>query len=367
MKNPSKKHNILLVGPLPDPITGISLANQIVEKGLRESAGFNISAVDTSYSSFDEKLGKFSFKKALYYLGVQLKSFKVLNVDTLYITPGQTFLGMLKYAPFIWLASMTGKQIVQHLNGNFLGRQYHMLTGWRKKLFHNLIARTDKAIVLSDSLRKNYSHLLKSDQIFTLANCVEDELFVDMSQLQNKVFSGLRIVYLSNLMLEKGIFDLLEALTILEARGVTYTAKIAGNIAPENKEQAHNYFKQLKYTEYIGVVDLAAKKELLLWSNVFVLPTYYTMEGQPFSILEAMATANAIITTAHAGIPDVFVEQENGLYVEKNKPESIVAVFERLAVDTKTIESMAFNNAAEARKKYTVKSFINQLAKILNE
>jgi len=36
------------------------------------------------------------------------------------------------------------------------------------------------------------------------------------------------------------------------------------------------------------------------------LPTTYPMEGQPLSILEAMAARLAVLTTRHAAIPEIF-------------------------------------------------------------
>ena len=40
------------------------------------------------------------------------------------------------------------------------------------------------------------------------------------------------------------------------------------------------------------------------------------MEGQPISILEAMGFGNVIITTKHAGIPDI-CSDKNAVFVEK--------------------------------------------------
>ena len=103
---------------------------------------------------------------------------------------------------------------------------------------------------------------------------------------------SLRIFYLSNLMKEKGIFCLLNALKNLEKNNIIYKAKIAGNIDQKYSKEILNLFTELKNAEYIGVVNGDDKKNLLKWGNVFVLPTFYKMEGQPISILEAMATGN---------------------------------------------------------------------------
>ncbi len=47
------------------------------------------------------------------------------------------------------------------------------------------------------------------------------------------------------------------------------------------------------------------KRKLLKECYIFALPTRYRNEGQPISILEAMGNGMFIITTDHAGIPDI--------------------------------------------------------------
>lgn len=47
------------------------------------------------------------------------------------------------------------------------------------------------------------------------------------------------------------------------------------------------------------------------------MPTRYPNEGQPISILEAMGNGMFIITTDHAGIPDI-VGTENGIVLKTN-------------------------------------------------
>lgn len=360
------KKRILIIGPLPLPTTGVSLANQVVNDELLKHPDFKVSKVNTSFSSFDEKLGAVSLKKLWFYLKLQVYFLKVFQNDIIYITPGQTFFGVVKYALYILAATLSRKQIIQHIHGNFLGKQYHLLSGIKKKIFHYLMSKTNKGIVLSESLRPNFNPFIKSSNIYELKNFVIDELFFEDEVIENKNYNDLRIVYLSNLMAEKGIFDLLESLMILEKKNIPYYARIAGNIAPENLEKAKFYFDKLKYTKYIGVVGKSQKTDLFKWSNVFVLPTYYTMEGQPISILEAMATGNTVITTPHAGIPDVFKNGVNGFYVNSQDPESIATQLEYLIAHKDELVTIATHNVKEARTSYRVSTFIDNLQEIIN-
>lgn len=361
------KKKILLIGPFPEPTTGVSLANQVVYEELSKNDDFEVSKVNTSFSSFDEKLGAVSINKLWFYLKLQIYFLKVFQNDIIYITPGQTFYGVVKYALYIIAATLSRKQIIQHIHGNFLGKQYHLLTGFKKKVFHYLMSKTDKGIVLSESLRPNFVPFIKSEKIYVLKNFVIDELFLEDEMIENKNYTDLRIVYLSNLMAEKGIFDLLESLTMLEEKNIPYSAKIAGNIAPENLEKAKRYFDMLKHTEYIGVVDKAHKVQLFTWSNVFVLPTYYTMEGQPISILEAMATGNVVLTTPHAGIPDVFEDGTHGYFVTAQQPLTIANKLEYILDNSTALQKIAHYNATQAREEYRVSKFMNNLLDIIND
>jgi glycosyltransferase involved in cell wall biosynthesis len=51
------------------------------------------------------------------------------------------------------------------------------------------------------------------------------------------------------------------------------------------------------------------------------LPTYYSTEAQPLSILEALSYGKIVITTNHRGIPDMVINEYNGLIVESKDDE----------------------------------------------
>ncbi len=358
--------SILFIGPFPEPTTGVSLANQVLAENIKRHQEIKVQKINTSFAKFDEKLGAFSFSKLLFYLRLNFYAYKIIKSNIVYITPGQTFFGVLKYALFICGTKLLNKELIVHVHGNHLGKEYSLLSGLKKQVFKTLLSCTSKGIVLSESLIGNMSPFIPFSKIFILYNFVEDYLFEDKSILIKKSKEkGIRIFFLSNLMEEKGIFNLLEALLKLEEDGFNYEAKIAGNIDDTHKERILSYFKKLKHTKYIGVVSGQKKKDLLLWGNVFILPTFYTMEGQPISILEAMATANLVITTKHAGIPDVFENDVNGFYINKQDPESIVDKIKKANNNTNIAEKIRQTNFLTAIEKYKTINFIEGFKDII--
>ncbi|MBD0823364.1 glycosyltransferase family 4 protein [Aestuariibaculum marinum] len=356
-------NRVLLIGPLPEPTTGVSLANKVVDDGL-EVNGFKVETINTSYNKFEESLGKFSLSKALFFLKLNFQAYKIFKVNTVYITPGQTFFGIMKYAIFILLTKMFGKELIIHVHGNYLVKEYAQLKGVKKAIFSWLLGKTSKGIVLSESLKGNMLPFIDNKQIFVLYNFVEDYLF-SQKETEKETIEKPKIIFLSNLMQEKGILDLLEAFLILENEGFQYEARIAGNIDVKNKDVIEQYFNKLKNVEYCGVVSGIDKKSLLDWGNIFILPTYYEMEGQPISILEAMATRNLILVTNHAGIPDIFENGKNGYYIEKKNPLDIVEKIKMVSNELIVADKIRNENYEVAKRNYQVRNFISNLTRII--
>ena len=355
---------IVIIGPFPNPITGNSLANQVVFENLpRYYPEVYIEKIDTSFSSFKEDLGGISIVKVWYYMKQYISITKILNCDKLYYTSGQTFFGVLKYLPYLLFAKLLKKEIIIHIHGNFLRKKFASLKGFKSFLIKKTIQLCDKGIVLSSSLRGNLTPFLSDNQIFELENFVEDFLFDGKI---TKHFDKLRIIYFSNLMTEKGIFDFLSSLKTLVEMNVEFEARIAGSIDISIEQKLKSILNDfVDRVNYLGIVHGLDKKSLLEWGNVFILPTRLD-EGQPISILEAMALGAIVITTKQGGIPDVFKEKINGFYVEINSPKSIVSQLRMISKDFTKYIQISDRNIKEAREKYSVENFINKLHQILN-
>ena len=356
--------NIILIGPFPPPMTGVSIANKTVCEYLPDAGNYSIKIIDTNISQLKEDIGRFSLKKVFYFSKQYLLLYKILMADKVYMTIGQTFWGVMKYLPFFVMSKVFRREIITHIHGNYVWQEYNELKGLKRKIYHKILSLTDKGIVLSYSLKKNFYPFISENKIFVLENFVEDILF--SSNILDKEFKELRIIYLSNLMEEKGIIDLLDALMLLKKRGIPFKAKIAGGIDIVLKEKIDFYLNKLiDDVKYLNVVSGKNKKEMLEWGNIFVFPTYYSMEGQPISIFEAMATGNIILTTKHAGIPDVFVENINGFFIKKRSPESIADKLLKLNEGLHNFKHISEHNIKEAKRKYRVRTFIDKLNKII--
>jgi len=356
---------ILILGPFPPPLFGVSLSNFVLKTGLLKK-GYKVGIVNTAGGEkIDAEVGAWDIRK-LSFIKSYFSLYKILSADVVYCTTGQTFFGIIKYAPFVLLSRLCGKKTIVHVKGGYLKRSYDEMSTIKKRLSKLVLSRYSAGIVLSKSLRELLEEFLPENKIFVQHNFIQDALIIPQEEiLSQKKHDQLRIFYLSNLMKEKGIVELLDALELLSKNNIDFSAKIAGHI-PKDGQDILDRMASIESVEYLGVVQKEAKTKLLSWGNVFCLPTYYTMEGQPISIIEAMGFGNLILTTKHAGIPDI-CSDKNGVFVDKRSVESIYNQLSYLSKNLPYVKDVCHYNMQQAQELYTEDAFVSGILKIFEE
>ena len=164
--------------------------------------------------------------------------------------------------------------------------------------------------------------MLPKDKIFVCPNCVDDDFLP--SSIDDKINSlsearVLHVLYLSNFIEAKGYLDVihLAEMTNKQKQQNKFVFHFAGKFFSQEDERLFmDRIKGLDNVKFHGIVGGKDKTDLLQQCNIFVLLTRYPNEGQPISILEAMGNGMAIITTNHAGIPEI-ANAGNGFVCDK--------------------------------------------------
>lgn len=362
---------ILMIGPIAGNYSGMTVANTMVFEGLKLK--HDVVGVETNTDKEFSELknqGKFNLKKVFASLSPIMKGCSEIlfgNHDTVYITPAQSYFGFMKYSPFIILSKFKKKPCYIHFHGGFVRIMYDGLTQGKKTRIKNLFEKCTGIIVLGESLRSMFDGIVNQDKIFVAENGVNDMFVLNKQELDAKINrldknERIEILYLSNLMKTKGIVELLDAAILMNKDNISFHLHLAGNIESEVEDVIEEKITQLgNNVTYHGLVSGDKKKEILLNANVFCLPTYYPNEGQPISILEAMTTGCAIVTTYQGGIGDIFKDGVNGVVCDANA-ESIK---DSLLSAYSNYEQYARGNYDESSKQYTSKAFVNKIEKIL--
>jgi len=358
-----KQKSILIIGPYPKPITGMALANLVLLKGLK-NLKLKSDIINTNSKTVEVNLGKITLSK-FRFLKIYRFLYKVIFYDIIYITIGLTFFGVFKFIPFILIAKIFNKKIALHLHGNLLKREYNSLSNIKKLIFKKTIQKADIGIVLSPLLIENFTSFLKDPQIKVIYNFIEDDLKIPKEILKKtKNYEELNLAFISNLIEEKGINNLIEAIFQLEQEGYkNINLKVAGHTIKENP--VLDQLTKLSNAEYIGVIDLEKKKEVLSWSTIFCLPTYCITEAQPLSILEAMALGNLILTTNYGGIPDICTDK-NAVFCNRNDIKDLKEKLKFIITNKTIIKEKGLHNIDYATSNFSEEKYINSIINELN-
>lgn len=359
--------NLLIIGPLPPPIHGESLALKAVEESEEMKSNYNINTLNTNRKVV-ENAGRFSFKKIYEDVICILKLFYLTfftKIEIVYISISQTKLGLFRDCIFIFICCLKNKKIITHLHGNNLGNVIDSLNKFEKYFVKKSLAKVHTGIVLGKTLKDNYRGLVENIEV--VSNGVDKEFITDDELInKNNNKKSLRILYLSNLIESKGYIELINAVMALLKEHYDISLILAGQIYNPKKfdeiwnEVCLNSFEER--IKYIGIVSGTKKKELLIHSDVFVLPTSYKIEGQPLSIIEAMAAGNIIISSNKGCIPDMI--EDNGYILEDPSALAIEETLHRILENTENRKKMGRNSREVYLKRYTLDKYIKKLSDI---
>ena len=169
-----------------------------------------------------------------------------------------------------------------------------------------------------------------------------------------------RVLIVARLLREKGAREFVEAAGLLRPRHPQTRFQILGPQDPGPlaipRDEIDRWVAE-GTVEYLG--ETADVRPYLAASTVFVLPSYYR-EGLPRSILEALATGRAVITTDLPGCRDAIVEGENGLLVPPRDPAALAAAMQRFIDDPNLARTMGKRSLEFARQRFDVEA-VNRL------
>jgi len=98
-----------------------------------------------------------------------------------------------------------------------------------------------------------------------------------------------------------------------------------------------------------------------------VTPDSFDSEGTPVSILEACASGLPVISTRHAGIKDIIIENTTGFLVDEFDINEMTKHMLSLAQDPKLARDIGENARKNTLDNYTMEKSIDNLWKIISD
>ncbi|HET9376547.1 MAG TPA: glycosyltransferase family 4 protein [Chthoniobacterales bacterium] len=174
------------------------------------------------------------------------------------------------------------------------------------------------------------------------------------------------IISVGRLIPKKGYAELVEACSLLNQQELDFRCTIIGG-GPE-----HLPLRQLitargldQKIELVGPKSQIEIVQSLAQSQVFVFPAQRDETGDqdnlPTVLIEAMASGLPVVSSGLAGIPEIIVDQINGILVPPETPEALASAIRSLLLDPKKRERLGASGLRTVREKFNLVATVQEL------
>lgn len=312
------------------PVHGASKVGDSIKNSKIINQSLNTKYIKIKSSNTINDIGKFHASKVIYSLDLFFRVCCYLvffRPQIIYYTSSPS--GFAFYRDF--MVSLPIK-IYNWINSCHIFYHYH------SKGINNFVSNSNLAKTLTNFFLKGVSIILISKQmkseltllkgynrVIILKNGVENMLnnneFDDVINLRSNE-NKLNVLYLSNLMKDKGYDTALELANALKnINFVNFRFHFAGSWSSKSDELFfYNYVKKNKlesYVKYHGLVMGKQKESLFKLANIFLFPSRYKKEVFPLSVLEALSYGLPVLAF-NAGAVSEIITKEIGIVTNKN-------------------------------------------------
>lgn len=363
----------MVIGPLPPPLAGTSVSFKLFCDFLTaQSDNINIRIVNTAPKKLGTRplLDLSNLVTASRVLSGCLKNIRKSNKVILFGS-NQFLLSMMPIC--LLVAKLFNKPFYVRSFGGSLDSYYLNRSPKAKKYFRWVLNQVDGLIVETESLNVFFQDLLSSKVHFVpgyrdlTESRMTDNKAVNDVQHKPEI---LKLVFVGHVKEQKGVFDLLESVNMLNKEKVgnekvKVECDFFGPVYDEDAARFHEAIAQTNGANYGGVLEPHHVISTITKYDLFVFPTYYSGEGHPGVVIEAMMAGMPIITTNFKSIPDLVKHRVNGLLVTPNNPRELADAIQLLFDDKELMKAIEIQSALSG-KQYCSSEVIPVLLKAID-
>ena len=367
------KSKILFIMHMPPPVHGAAMVGQYIHDSKLINGEFESHYINLTNAKNLQDIGKVGMRKLFDFFNLLRKirhEVKVVKPQLVYVTPNACGGAFYKDFVVVQMLKHLGCQVVVHYhNKGVVTRQDRRLDNALYRRFFKDI----KVILLSECLYDDVKKYVKRDDVFVCGNGIPSasiESFVsapfDAASPEDKIP---HLLFLSNLLISKGVVVLLDSLKVLKEKGCRFVCDFVGGETVEMDAamfQAEVVKRGLEgMVVYHGRKYGKDKEAFFCNADLFVFPTFYHNECFPLVLLEAMQHRLPCVSTTEGGIPGIIDEGKTGFLVPKYNAAILANKIETLLTDSALRQRMGEAGRRKFEKEFTLEVFEKRMVEIL--
>ena len=356
--------SVFFVGPSPKFITGQSSAFDLL-KTYSQLSSFSSRRLYFFYNS-EGGSSMFRLYCFLKFLALFVYKFIIVRPAVIYISISRSEGGFIKDLPVFLMSYLFKRRVVVHVHGSDFKDFVDQSTGMLRKLIFYCYNRVDTAIVLTAGMKTEFT-AFPMIQLVVVSN--SSESYESLAPFTNN--ETLRILFMSNIIKSKGIFELMSAVSDIHRDGVCITLDIAGSFVADEyldqNEVEREFYARFDSScmNYHGIVSGTKKLEIFDLSNVVALPSYYKTEAQPIVLIEALSCGRFIISSDYKYIPEYITHLKNGWLVPDVNVENLKEALRHLVCSQGVFEETNIVNRRYYAENFTQDTHCHKIFTLL--
>lgn len=336
------KFKLLLIGPLPPPLGGATVLFELLAEELKSCNNCEFHVINSNIN----KSNPFAIFRLLYEIYVQSSKADLINLHA-------SYRGVVVLAPFLFLISrLLKKKLIFRLFGGDFSQLYRSSSLVSKFLYDKVLFRADLVLFETQALVRRFSSY-GNIRWFPNHRKMDTHLIKIKENL-----STLKVIFVSHIRKEKGIFELIEASKKLPNVSIDVFGPFYDGLTPE-------IFRNSP-AKYLGVIDQEKVKDELIKYDILVLPSY--KEGYPGVIIEAFAAGLAVICTNLDTLKEMVTANEEAILVRPKNVEDIIGAINLLDNDRLLLKKLKNNSLKKSElynSQYWTQKFISFCQEVL--
>ena len=365
------KPRVCFLAQMPPPVHGASLMSEMLFESPALNRAFDIRALPFQFADTTADIGKASMKKVgrLIFALAGLNRMCVEWRPTLaYFTFAPAGIALWRDLIVLAVLKIYRIRVIIHLHGRGLGADRASRV---QRLCYRWAFSGATVVQLSRCLYEEIADLILAEQSRIVPNGIVD-ITAGLPIPERATRPGpVRVLFLSNLVPEKGVFELIEALARLRDEGVCVVGSFVGPfLSPAVERQFAQRVGRLQARASIrweGAAYGDARLQHLFAADIFAFPSYYGPEAFPLAILEAMAAGLPVVATSVGAIPEIVDHESTGLLVPQRNVESLTTALRRLTCDSHLRLRLGEAARAKYEREYRAGRFLERMESVFAE
>ena len=365
-----KKSKVLFILHLPDPVHGASVVGKFIKESKIINNTFDCDYINLSTSTTLHEAGKPGLRKIVNLLKIQFRVLKALiknKYDLCYVTLTAKAPGFHKDIFVVVILKLFRQKIIYHFHNKGVSvRQNNKLDN----LLYKFTFSNTKTILLSPFLYNDVKKYVKRKDVFFCPNGIPT---IPASLIKIKAVNfqlPCKLLFLSNMMAEKGVYVLLSACELLKDKGLNFECHFVGAWHDISEEEFTRRVQTANLSKHVFAHGKKYGDEKVVFFNdadIFIFPTFYHDETFGLVIVEAMQFLLPVISTPEGGIPDVVINGETGFLVPQQDVAKLSEKMEVLIKQPELRLKMGIAGKKRFCDLFTIEKFEARLADVLRE